>query len=364
MLQSVELTNFKCFQKQAFHFSSLTVLAGLNGMGKSSLLQSLLLLRQSNGEFGLKQGLKLNGAYVSLGSALDVLYEKSETDSLSIAIQENDQLDRYQFSCADSYSDSLPLEEHHGAVGKDSILFSNHFAYLSAYRIAPLPIYRITNEANLEHRDFGVNGEFVIHYLKQYGDETVPCAEMLRGSTENRSLNLQVREWMNLVSPGVLPIINLNLQTRTAELGYEFIQGTEKSMTFKSTNVGFGITYVLPIVVTLLSAQKGDLVLIENPEAHIHPKGQRHLGELIARAASGGVQVLLETHSDHVLNGIRIAVRQRMLDAGAVTLSYFAHDSGNCRSQVICPRLLSSGQLDQWPEGFFDEWDNSLLELL
>ena len=138
---------------------------------------------------------------------------------------------------------------------------------------------------------------------------------MLRGSTENRSLNLQVREWMNLVSPGVLPIINLNLQTRTAELGYEFIQGTEKSMTFKSTNVGFGITYVLPVVVTLLSAQKGDLVLIENPEAHIHPKGQRHLGELIARAASGGVQVLLETHSDHVLYGIRIAVRQRMLDA-------------------------------------------------
>ena len=207
---------------------------------------------------------------------------------------------------------------------------------MSAYRIAPSPIYRITNEANLEHRDFGVNGEFVIHYLKQYGDAAVPCAEMLRGSTENRSLNLQVREWMNLVSPGVLPIINLNLQTRTAELGYEFIQGTEKSMTFKSTNVGFGITYVLPVVVTLLSAQKGDLVLIENPEAHIHPKGQRHLGELIARAASGGVQVLLETHSDHVLNGIRIAVRQRMLDAGAVTLSYFAHDSGNCRSQVIC----------------------------
>ncbi len=75
MLQSVELMNFKCFQKQTFRITSLTVLAGLNGTGKSSLLQSLLLLRQSCGEFGLKQGLKLNGAYVNLGSAMDVLYE-------------------------------------------------------------------------------------------------------------------------------------------------------------------------------------------------------------------------------------------------------------------------------------------------
>lgn len=364
MLQSVELINFKCFQKQTFRITSLTVLAGLNGTGKSSLLQSLLLLRQSCGEFGLKQGLKLNGAYVNLGSAMDVLYEKSETDSLSIAIQENDQLDRYQFSCTDSYSDNLSLEEYRGSIGKDSVIFSNHFSYLPAYRIAPSPVYSITNEDNLKRRDFGINGEFSVHYLKQYGGKPIPCAEMIRGGTENDSLNLQVREWMNLILPGVIPIINLNLQTRTAELGYEFIQGTEKSMTFKSTNVGFGITYVLPVLVTLLSAQKGDLVLIENPEAHIHPKGQRYLGELIARAVSGGVQVLLETHSDHVLNGIRIAVRQRMLEAEAVTLSYFTHDYGNFRSQVIYPQMLGSGQLDQWPEGFFDEWDNSLSELL
>ena len=60
--------------------------------------------------------------------------------------------------------------------------------------------------------------------------------------------------------------------------------------------------------------------------------------------------MLLETHSDHVLNGIRIAVRQRMLEAEAVTLSYFTHDYGNFRSQVIYPQMLGSGQLDQWPE--------------
>lgn len=368
MLQSVELTNFKCFRQQVFPFSNLTILAGMNGMGKSSLLQSLLLLRQSRCDAGLKQGLKLNGSYVNLGAARDVLYEEAEDELLSITLQENNRKDIYCFSCADSYSDYLPLEKSHEEIGSESILFSNRFTYLSAYRIAPLPIYSITNEANLENRDFGTNGEFIVQYLKLYGGKSVPCQEMLRGDPKDTSLNLQVRAWLNLISPGVLPIINVNPQTRTAELGYEFIQGTGKSMTYKSTNVGFGITYVLPVVVTLLSAQKGDLVLIENPEAHIHPKGQRYLGELIARAASAGIQVLLETHSDHVLNGIRIAVCHNQLASKAVTLSYFAlgNDVNHNHSsrQIIWPRLLDNGQLDQWPEGFFDEWDNSLLELL
>lgn len=366
MLQSVELTNFKCFQHQVFPLSNLTILAGLNGMGKSSLLQSLLLLRQSNGDAGLKQGLKLNGQYVNLGAFRDVLCEEAEEDILSIAVEENGQKDVYCFSCDDGYSDILTLTNVFCPTMSDSIIFSNRFTYLSADRITPSPIYRITNESSLDHRDFGANGEFFIQYLKLYGGKVIPLPEMVRGNREDTSLNLQVQEWMGLVSPGVLPVIDINLQTRTAELGYEFIQGTEKSMTYKSANVGFGITYVLPVIVALLSAQKGDLILIENPEAHIHPKGQRYLGELIARAAAGGIQVLLETHSDHVLNGIRIAVRQHILDAQAVTLSFFAlgDEMGSYSRKIIWPKLLDNGQIDLWPDGFFDEWDNSLLELL
>lgn len=366
MLQSVELTNFKCFQHQVFPLSNLTILAGLNGMGKSSLLQSLLLLRQSNGDAGLKQGLKLNGQYVNLGVSRDVLCEEAEADILCIAFEENGRKDVYCFSCNDSYSDVMALSNVSCPNKSDSIIFSDRFTYLSADRITPSPIYRITNESSLDGRDFGTNGEFFVQYLKLYGGKVIPLVEMVRGNRKDTSLNLQVQEWMGLVSPGVLPIIDINLQTRTAELGYEFIQGTEKSMTYKSTNVGFGITYVLPVIVALLSAQKGDLILIENPEAHIHPKGQRYLGELIARAAAGGIQVLLETHSDHVLNGIRIAVRQHILDAQAVTLSFFAlgDETNRYNRKIIWPKLLDNGQIDQWPDGFFDEWDNSLLELL
>lgn len=75
-------------------------------------------------------------------------------------------------------------------------------------------------------------------------------------------------------------------------------------------NTGFGITYVLSVLVAVLFAPKGSLVLIENPEAHIHPAAQAALMKLISRAAEHGVQIILETHSDHVINGALVALKK------------------------------------------------------
>ena len=76
----------------------------------------------------------------------------------------------------------------------------------------------------------------------------------------------------------------------------------------RAPNAGFGISYALPIVVAALRAAAGGLLLVENPEAHLHPAGQSRIGGFLARVAADGVQVFVETHSDHVLNGIRVAV--------------------------------------------------------
>ena len=64
--------------------------------------------------------------------------------------------------------------------------------------------------------------------------------------------------------------------------------------------------------------------MLENPEAHLHPKGQRKMGELIAQCAANGIQIFLETHSDHILNGIRIAVKQKRLKGEDAKLFYFS----------------------------------------
>lgn len=96
----------------------------------------------------------------------------------------------------------------------------------------------------------------------------------------------------------------------------------------------------------------------------MHPQGQSKLGELLAICASDGVQVIVETHSDHVLNGIRLAVKKGNLKADEVRLCYFTRDvaSGDC--YVELPSVLPDGQLTNWPKGFFDQWEKSLDELL
>ena len=184
-------------------------------------------------------------------------------------------------------------------------MFGKNFLYLSAYRIEPQDLYRIADEKELQSREFGNTGEYAIHYLNMYGSHRIENDHVIYNNMEDRSLEQQVKSWLSLIAPGVLPQISINAGLRTAELKYAFREGSENTNPYKSVNVGFGITYVLPIIIAILSAKPGDLLLFENPEAHIHPAGQRWLGELIVQASAGGVQIILETHSDHVLNGSR-----------------------------------------------------------
>ena len=121
-------------------------------------------------------------------------------------------------------------------------------------------------------------------------------------------------------------------------------------------HTGFGITQVLPIVIAALSAKKDDLILIENPEVHLHPAGQALMGQFLADVARTGIQVLAETHSDHVLNGVRRAVKSERLASGQVAIHFFRPRSEE-RPQVLSPVLDDSGNIDSWPEGFFDQFD-------
>jgi predicted ATPase len=124
----------------------------------------------------------------------------------------------------------------------------------------------------------------------------------------------------------------------------------------RPVHVGFGLTQVLPIVIAALSAAKGDLLLVENPEVHLHPAGQSLMGQFLAAVAHAGVQVIVETHSDHVLNGVRRAVKTAVLPSEHVAIHYFrARPAGE--NQVESPQINVNGEIDSWPEGFFDQFD-------
>ena len=334
MLERIKLENFKCFESQEIPLGSISILTGLNGMGKSTVLQSLLLLRQSAEDETIKS-LKLNGRYIKLGNGQDVLYEKAASDEITLAFWENGISHSYSFAY-NAESAVLLLKDPLDSppASQDSVLFGNRFLYLSSARIEPQPDYHTID------------------------DPTQPGAR-------SNSLIDQLQLWCNEISPGVSPRVVVDSLRRSVDLTYDYREGNDRSGTYKSVNVGFGITYVLPVLISLLSSRPGDLILIENPEAHIHPRGQRMLGELLARVAASGIQVIVETHSDHILNGLRVAVKQKHIESSNVSIAYFSQSQNNDYAHtVVFPKMFPSGQISEWPAGFFDEWENALLDLL
>jgi len=167
---------------------------------------------------------------------------------------------------------------------------------------------------------------------------------------------------MGEISPGTR--IKITPNSGMDLISLQFSYGLSND--YRSTNIGFGVTYTLPILVAILSAKPKTLILLENPEAHLHPKGQSKIGELLALAASCGVQIIVETHSDHVLNGIRLAVHDKRIEAKVVQLHYFQkkEEDGIAVSEVISPNIDQDGRIDEWPDGFFDEWRNILAKLI
>jgi predicted ATPase len=178
----------------------------------------------------------------------------------------------------------------------------------------------------------------------------------------SQNLKNQVEAWIGEISPGTRIEIESHSAIDLVSLQYSY----GLSNPYRSTNVGFGITYILPIIVALLFATPDTLIILENPEAHLHPKGQSKMGELLALVASYGIQIIVETHSDHILNGIRRAVRQEKLNAQNVQIHYFERHSHNglASTKVISPKLDQDGRIDIWPEGFFDQSEKDLMELL
>lgn len=373
MIENIELKNYKCFEKMNIPLKNVNLFTGINGMGKSSVIQALLLLRQSYKSNGLKTGLELAGHYVDLGQGKDVLYEKAgKNDNIGITIIENSQQFSYEFK----YDADSTLLENYSVKNIANVVKTENFVYLSAYRIEPLKFYGVANKQNMDRREFGNNGEFSVQYLKEYGhlkehrhlDEQRELGLDImeqKESQEYKDLNQQVQEWMKVISPGAVPVVDINKMLNVSELRFRFIEGANKTESYRCVNVGFGLTYVLPIIVALLSSREGDIIILENPEAHIHPAGQRKLGELIGECGQRGIQVIVETHSDHIMNGIRVAVKNGTLDKENVNFAYFYKETfGDYEHKCMFPKIDGNGKFDMWPEGFFDEWDNSLLDLL
>ncbi len=394
MIDRLTLHNFKAFQHLELPLGPLTLLTGLNSSGKSSFLQSLALLRQSYeagdltvSEYvpearraGLRlgvanQGFLLNGELVGLGTGEDVLHEDFAEDEprIGLAVDEGP----YHYGWTVEYEPEqnlLPLldvdlpftsEGSAAPTGPESVapsFLTAPFQYLHADRISPAEFYPRDHHAAIGRGFLGVRGEHTVNYLRHHARDEVPKGPLHRRDAESDLLLDQAAAWMGDLCPGVDISAEAIEGTDAVRLSYGF-QGTlGATRRRRPSHVGFGLSYVLPVVVACLTARPGSLILLENPEAHLHPHGQTQMAALCAAAAAQGAQVIMETHSDHVINGVRLAVKDGRLSPGQTVFHYFRGDGTGV--EVVSPRVDADGMLDQWPEGFFDELENTLDQLI
>lgn len=365
MITALEVENFKCFDRLEASLGPLTLLTGFNSGGKSSALQSMLLLAQSMRaeEFPTKR-FPLNGRFVRLGGASDVLPSGSIGDTLLFRVSTKSQSRSWELKAraGERYLQFVSSEMLDNSEDQDdSVIHSlRRMSFIGASRLGTPDDYPVPDSENRMYRDVGFDGRYAPFEYNRFADDLVDADRWCPGSS-GATVRKQVDEWMSWLFPEAQANVQfysqlslLNLQFRVSELG-EWR---------RPINVGFGYSYVFPIVVALVTARSGQTIVIDSPEAHLHPRAQSKMGWLLAKFAKANVQVIVESHSDHVLNGVRLAVHEGELPHDEARILFFSGRSPlDGRMRVLPLFMDQNGGVDRWPEGFFDQLESDLARL-
>jgi predicted ATPase len=362
MITSLRLKNFKLFKDQSFEFKNLNLFTGLNGMGKSTAIQALLLLREAKFDRILSTGLNLqNNKLFSVGKIKDLRYEFAEKPfTITIDLGLDNQHNSFVYDAdKEEATNSMTLISNvinTNDIEKKPLFSENNFVYLEADRYVPKYNVYYPTGAGLKNK-FGNKGEFSIDFYHRNNEFLVNENLCLN---ETRTFIAQVKAWLNYISPE----IKLSIKPMDNELLLEYSFGISATK-FQPINVGFGITYCLPIIIALLSAQPNDLLIIENPESHLHPKGQSKLAELMCLAAQNGLQIFCETHSDHIFYGTCVALKEQKITPENLKTFYFDRIKNNTSSIVHTIQTNKRGRIvGDAPDGFFDQYVINLDKLL
>ena len=352
----ISIEGFKCFdENQDFYLNNLTLLTGANSAGKSTVIQSLLLtqtISESKSTDGQMVDLNLNNPKyaLELGKYDDIVNRDNNyhnvffTGSKDIGFAINNAKAIIKADDNEDANKSVKV-----AVDNNFSFDFNNFVYLNAYRMAPQYEYKTSKQT--DYCDcHGTNTGDVIH---KHSNDNCEKNRSLDFSGDKK-WNIQLDEWISYIFP------NISIQILpTSTESYQV-----KVLGNAATNVGFGITYALPILVSGLLVPEGGMLIVENPEAHLHGKAQSNMGYFLARMAAAGVRVVVETHSEHIVNGIRrmATEKESLLKADDLTIYFFKKQEDG--QNIIEITMDNKGNLSDYPVDFFDQVRQDTLAVL
>ena len=353
---------YKCFKEDTtFEFNNITLLTGANSAGKSSVIQSLLLLKKiSKGNVSEQCpwiDLDLNdsnyalelGKYDDIKTRSDNDYENffnSEPTDINFRLNEGiATIKLVDNTDADKnvkvYSDEKSIESFKKNLEKG-------FVYLNAERMAPRYVYE-----NTDFADFcDCHGTNTGNVIQRHENDNCSIARAFSNSDKNK-WSIELDKWVDYIFPGVAVEI--------IPSGGDLYQ--VKMLGNAATNVGFGITYALPILVSGLTVPNDGILIVENPEAHLHAKAQSNMGYFLARMAAAGVRVIIETHSEHIVNGIRRMIVEGKTEMSHEDMTIYFFQNKNGKKNIMEFGMDEWGNLDEFPVDFFDQVRQDMFEL-
>lgn len=394
MLSRLTLAGFRaCTDVTPLQLAPLTVLAGANNTGKSSFIGALLALVQSQ-QAASRHRLLLSGEWVDLGPFDELVSPDRQafsigvdgrlgTDDLSVVWDFGEEPDRrsrpearvakiegllgeQQFTSDVDVAGALVGAPdarllHPAAVLRVSQPELRLFPYgadqvlaIGPYRIPPAKLapFRAQTGGSL----IGQYGEFAAEAFWQRRDASTDV--LPPDASQVESIAEAMDAWWSY-------ILNDEITVKVEEVaryGLTVRLDTRAISNRSFAQVGFGLSQLWPILVACLASRPGELVVIETPEAHLHPGAQHRVARLFVELALRGRQVIVETHSEHVVAAACLAVKRGELPAIDLALDFFSLTQGHTRVERI--NVDSSGRRLAAPEGFFDQAAQELLALL
>lgn len=414
MLTRIRLQNFKSWADSGWvELGGITGLFGANSSGKSSFLQAILLMKQTVDSPDREQVLDLGDerGLVELGAFEDLLHDRSSPLGLGFAWNfpevglpsshpseqqfettirrsetGNATLERFEyavdtrrFTVESSPPRDLISYRLGGAVLLDRVrvrsgtrksygfptsveelqaeafnprdhefLFEEQFnriRYLGPLREHPRRDYRRTG---VRPSDVGQRGEKVVDAILSNGDGS--------GSPEEqgeRTLEL-VAFWLKRL--GLVESFEIEPVGPGNNLHQVWVRPSKGSRRVVLPDVGFGVSQILPVIALCFYAPPGSTVLLEQPEIHLHPSVQAGLADVLIDAMKRGVQIVVESHSEHLLRRLQRRVAEERVRPDEVRLYFVEHDG--TRSSIRHLEMDTYGNISNWPEGFFgDDFD-------
>ena len=356
MLSRILIDGYKSIDRMELELNNFTLLSGVNSAGKSSVIQAVLYMThmmEKPGQYTMKY-------HYELGKFIDIRNTVKGNKEICIELDTREKGPYAHTAQACIFPD--------GAEDKMDFAFDrtgDNMGYMDWHRVIYLSVER-TGAQNFyplslgDPFEIGGRGEYAFSCLALCGQDALRELDFAYEPEEiGLSMSNQVNYWLEYLM-GFRVRTNIVQEVDQVVVTYSNVGNNRY---YRAQNVGTGITYMSMLIIAALSCRKGDTLIIENPEIHMHARAQSRFMELVAYLSGRGLQVILETHSDHIYNGMRKCLKnKKLLNQEAVV--YYLELDENMQTKVSRIRFNDQGAEENHPQGLFDQFDDDLDELL